>query len=437
MGTTKEAARGQRFPRTQDDLKNLRRSPAQSHFRTQGDLLREEDFPGKPPRHKLRDFLRVKVWKWISHYFRSRFGKRVKFKNYGDSPVDTGIYRLEGTAASQPQPVQNEIRISLAADWGTGTLESQEIAHLMAAFDPHHTIHLGDVYYVGTKKEVRENFFSPVAWPLGSLGSFALNGNHEMYARGIGYFTVLLDKLGMRNPANGQFGKQKASFFCLENDFWRIIGLDTGYNSIRKIPLMERIIPPTCKFPDALISWLRDHVKPAGDKRGLILLTHHQYYSAFERGYKRPARQLAEFINRPVLWFWGHEHRLAIYGKYAEKRGIEAFGRCIGHGGMPIQSIGKKPRKRRARKRRLVIYDARFNRKAGKIRVGFNGFVNLTLQGEQLLVDYRDIQDRSLLTEKWAVDLSTGTLTRLGIQQHEDLPVPEELDLPDLKTAQS
>ena len=62
----------------------------------------------------------------------------------------------------------------------------------------------------------------------------------------------------------------------------------------------------------------------------LILLSHHGPHSAFEGWYQIPAKQLAKLIHRPVTWFWGHEHRLAIYEKFSVKEGIEAYGRCIG-----------------------------------------------------------------------------------------------------------
>ena len=154
-----------------------------------------------------------------------------------------------------------------------------------------------------------------------------------------------------------------------------------------------------------------------------------------DRDAVEPARQLAEFIDRPVLWFWGHEHRLAFYGKWAGKKGIEAFGRCVGHGGMPIQDYDKRPKKN-YQSRRLVTYDARFNRRAGPIPVGFNGYVNLTFEGNRLSIDYRDVKDRSLLTEKWAVDPASGALKGRGVEQHEKLDVPKDLNLPGVNAAQ-
>ncbi len=94
---------------------------------------------------------------------------------------------------------------------------------MIVAFNPHYAIHLGDVYYVGDRNEVDENFlgiknehnnFEPCLWPKGLLGSFALNGNHEMYARGFAYFDRMLPNLGRLK--NGQPTGQLASYFCLE-----------------------------------------------------------------------------------------------------------------------------------------------------------------------------------------------------------------------------
>jgi len=87
---------------------------------------------------------------------------------------------------------------------------------------------------------VRENFlgkktspYAPVRWPTGAKGSFALNGNHEMYADGNGYWKLVLPRMGLKERCSEWGAGQWASFFCLENKHWRIIGLDTGYNSTR------------------------------------------------------------------------------------------------------------------------------------------------------------------------------------------------------------
>jgi hypothetical protein len=244
-----------------------------------------------------------------------------------------------------------DVRVSVAGDWGTGTDEAQAVAEHMERFKPHFTVHLGDIYYIGGPPEVNENClgiknpnnnYDPLTWPVGSLGSFALNGNHEMYANGNGYFDLFLPRLGLRD-AQGRLLGQQTSFFCLQNSRWRILAIDTGYNSIG-VPIFSHIsfvnrlpgIGGNCKLPDELTKWLIEVVLPSADRRGLVILSHHQPYSGFEKHYRKPAQQLWDAgVKRPVLWFWGHEHRLAGYELYGEDD-LKSFGRCVGHGGMPV-----------------------------------------------------------------------------------------------------
>ena len=44
---------------------------------------------------------------------------------------------------------------------------------------------------------------------------------------------------------------------------------------------------------DKQLTWLREIVRPKDDNRGVILVTHHQYYTAFpDHNYPKPAQQL-------------------------------------------------------------------------------------------------------------------------------------------------
>ena len=55
---------------------------------------------------------------------------------------------------------------------------------------------------------------------------------------------------------------------------------------------------------------------PSLMKRGIVLMTHHQPYSDFERVYLGTAKQLNQMLkNRTVFWLFGHEHRFALYDK--------------------------------------------------------------------------------------------------------------------------
>ena len=96
--------------------------------------------------------------------------------------------------------------------------------------------------------------------------------------------------------------------------------------------LCDRIIarPP-------LVQWVKEVVRPAEDRRGLILLSHHQDYSGFQDHYAKPAQQLWDAgVQKRVLWFWGHEHRLAGYDVHGTGL-LKSYGRCVGHGGMPVE----------------------------------------------------------------------------------------------------
>ena len=186
-------------------------------------------------------FLPSRLFTWISQVAKYWFHKKHAFRDYTTHGKGTGIY-----------PIDDRVKISIAGDWGTGTDEARIVAAAMETSDPAFTIHLGDVYNVGDANEVRENFlgektspYAPVKWPMGAKGSFALNGNHEMYADGNGYWKMVLPRMGLKERSNSEWGAgQWASFFCLENKHWRIIGLDTGYNSTGfewdKVPVLQR-----------------------------------------------------------------------------------------------------------------------------------------------------------------------------------------------------
>jgi len=313
------------------------------------------------------------------------------------------VYKLkEGT---------EETRVALAGDWASGTDEAAGVANHIAAFDAHYTIHLGDVYYVGDQDETGENFlgipnprnyYEPCRWPQGSLGSFALNGNHEMYALGKAYFDEMLPALGVNK--GGQPQGQGASFFCLENEHWRIIALDTGYQSIG-FPVVEYFWPPDCGVPAELLQWLRKIVKP--DRRGTIILSHHNYFSRYETAYPKQAIQLKEFFAaQPVLWFWGHEHRLMIYKEYQMGGGIRAIGRCIGHGGMPIGLPGEV----KDAKCPVEFEDPRLYPNDENLTVGYNGYAALVLRGNELEVRYVDVLGDTVFSEQWSA--RDGTLIR-------------------------
>jgi hypothetical protein len=397
--------------RDQEDYLDLTRSEAQNHYRTEETKAEAtKNVKKQVAVNKVSDFFESKFFSWFYHYIKSRFGPRHDFMTY-TSADDNGIYKLEEPHAGNAQGVS----IALVSDWATDTDESDRIGVLIENREPDYTIHLGDTYFVGMKEEMRDNFISEnSSWYRGKSGSFSIMGNHEMYSRGISYFRDLLPTLGVYSKEQNRYLGQKTSYFCLENEHWRIISLDTGYNSVG-IPLLEYIFKPKCGFHEEIMNWLSDTLDLKNDKRGLVFLTHHQYCSAFEEDYDKPAEQLASIIgeDREVLWYWGHEHRLAVYGKFKRDKGITAHGRCIGHGGMPIEFKAKlKPEK--VKECNLILHDARKNIEIKDVNIGYNGYLIMNINGAELKSEYYDISDELLLTEKWQADVN-GNIKLLSL----------------------
>ncbi|NIR52750.1 hypothetical protein GWO43_29440 [candidate division KSB1 bacterium] len=367
-------------------------------FKTTKERVREV----RKRRRKVRDFFEefslknlgamLKwTWSWVKH----RLKRTHRFVVYPDNESDNGIYRMDA-----------EFRILLASDWGTATPDAIAIGERMGSLEPKAdiTIHLGDVYYTGEEDEYRDYFFP--YWPSGRHVEhpiFLLNANHEMYSGGHGYFNYAIRRAG-----------QKASYFCLENDHWRIIGLDTGYHSVKADKRsVDKQDARYVKLPKALVKWLREKVfTDPNDTRGIILLSHHQWFCSFGTEYHRPAQQLLEWIQSPVLWFWGHEHVFAAYGLTEEVTdaksktitGIPVYARCIGHGGMPaqIERLEEKleDRQKQGRVRDLILWDKRRFRKVNGTTLGYNGFVDLQFNGDRLLASYHD-NTKVLLEEEW------------------------------------
>jgi len=133
-----------------------------------------------------------------------------------------------------------KIKLAIASDWGTGTRESAAVAANMELFNADYTMHMGDVYYEALENEIDTNLLGKNAndnqhgttFPRGTKNSFFLNANHEMLSLGNAFFDHLLAK----NTLN-----QKASYFSLENEYWRLIALDTGYDCYESFAFIDAI----------------------------------------------------------------------------------------------------------------------------------------------------------------------------------------------------
>lgn len=215
---------------------------------------------------------------------------------------------------AQAETLTGDLFVGIAADWGTGLYGAPKIAASMRKlaatrqFDV--MMHLGDVYYSGTKQEVDERFLK--VWPADAATvNRALNGNHEMYSGGFGYFQLIL-------PAF----KQAGSYFALQNEHWVLVGLDTAY--------IDHDMDTT------QVAWLNVILKQAEakKKRKVVLFSHQQPFSRLDAQGPKLQQALSHLLEDQVItaWYWGHEHQCILYDRHPT---WGFFGRCLGHGGIP------------------------------------------------------------------------------------------------------
>lgn len=305
---------------------------SQQSGRADGELLLPEPYGPEDP-----------VWLTIA--------LAVAFRKYEEHEL--GKLPFNSTPASAV--LGEHARLFIFGDWGTGTERAQNVADAIHAklAEPEsqardcHVIHLGDTYVAGWWWEQLLHVIR--YWPVRSdarATSWALAGNHDYYSGTDGYFGVLLrHRLFTLQQGDGK----PTSIFELSNEHWCILGLDSSW--------VDHDLPP------AELAWLETAIERAAQHdQKLILLSHHQPWSAFGDGPHPPLwkralalwRRLKAMLTgrrtstvtalwqkvQPLLathradaWFWGHEHRLALYKPTAE---IERP-RLVGNGGVPSE----------------------------------------------------------------------------------------------------
>jgi hypothetical protein len=217
-------------------------------------------------------------------------------------------------SSATPQVIAGDMRIAMAADWGTGLYGAPKIANAIrqqaASRKFHVAMHLGDVYYSGTEDEVKARFID--IWPSDAANvNRALNGNHEMYSGGFGYFKGILPHFN-----------QNGSYFAIQNENWLLVGLDTAYVDH--------------DMDNEQVAWLSlvtsEAQKPK--PRRVVLFSHQQPFSRLDAQGPKLQKALRHLLEakRIRAWYWGHEHDCVIYD---EKTEWGMFGRCLGNGGIP------------------------------------------------------------------------------------------------------
>jgi 3',5'-cyclic AMP phosphodiesterase CpdA len=268
------------------------------------------------------------------------------------------------------EPIADKCKIALVGDWGTGQEPARTVLERIKIRDPDIIIHLGDIYYSGTKYEAENYFLKLFEAVFGATGGNArprvltMAGNHDMYAGGIGYYW-LLQQLG-----------QSASYFCLQNSNWRFIAVDTGYNDHDPLTVNTT----ATRLQDKELEWLGAQVAGANGAR-TILLSHHPLFSAFEDINGKPVndlllQQVNDLLPHITAWFWGHEHNLVVYKEY-----LNIHARLVGHGAFPVAVSELSPPKHPIPFHQEVVL--------GNDGTCFNhGYALITLTGSQARADY-------------------------------------------------
>ncbi|MFQ5709602.1 MAG: metallophosphoesterase [bacterium] len=294
------------------------------------ELMLYPDIPIEPNNHKFEPMGDALGWVFNSIYFiardklnpkhlKARFPMHSEFKS-------NFTYRMKD-AHGEPLAPDRKITVALFADFGTGLYHSRYIARNIAAFEPDYAFHLGDVYYAGRNAEFRYHFEQPLEPVLQKSRVFTMNSNHEMFSGAFPYFSYLNYK---RNKKEGWVEQaQEASYFCIWNEKFQIIGIDTAYHEDGRHRITE------------LNQWLGERLhmgKNAQPKRINILLSPNEPYELGKEEFAPLYSDLQEFVRAGLIdyWFWGNTHYCALFDKSLTTPFI---GSCVGHGGHPIYKV--------------------------------------------------------------------------------------------------
>ncbi|MCZ8516143.1 metallophosphoesterase [Paenibacillus filicis] len=226
-------------------------------------------------------------------------------------------------------PIENKLKIAFISDWGTGAKDAESLLLQVMSHEPEMLIHLGDIYYAGTMDEVQNNFYNIIEKNvnLEQTKVYNLSGNHDMYSGGKGYYWLL------------KHLKQQASYFCLRNDYWQFLAMDTGLNDNNPFTTHLKLT----YLDPAEVVWHLDKFKTAGTRK-TVLLSHHQFFSDGGVGMDEHGRKVAfnphlntafhKVLDQVELWLWGHEHNLIVFDEYINLQ----RGRCIGASAFPVMA---------------------------------------------------------------------------------------------------
>lgn len=323
--------------------------------------------------------------KYYWHY-PQHTGGNPAYRSWLDPQFGNGDYNY-GVIEWQ---IPADATVALIGDIGTGTDIAAAVLLSALSFKPDVILHVGDVYYSGTKHEFERYFTGLIKTLFADQGVeipvYTIPGNHEYFSGNVPFFDCIDSNL----LVNSEEQCQQASFFKLvtEDDGWQFLAMDTSYHGhymgVKGEHLTEAlkalhvdpdnaynpVVPPPMVYvrPDE-VDWHHYHLSQFQGRT--ILLSHHQLYSANQKvgvdqnqidgqpdpqDYNRPGvnthlwRDFGLYFHKVAAWFWGHEHNLGIYqsnyrpeGWPAPTEAVDdpwknlAKGRCVGHSAIPVK----------------------------------------------------------------------------------------------------
>jgi hypothetical protein len=276
--------------------------------------LKEADLRVLPGRRVWKPFeVATGRWVWLSD---PRWALSLAHKFWRDATDNFAPF------VAKPQTITIEKRCEDLPGWRLGIrarprcARAEQIKREMAGSGRRQivVVHLGDVYYSGTEREIKRRFLEP--WPVDlatTALSFTLPRNHDMYSGGHGYFEHAL--------TDSRFARQGGcSYFALQNDHWQLLGLDSAYED--------------AGLHAEQAAWAGAAILGRPSTMGTILLSHHQPFSAHGEGNHILRRKIAPVLatNQVDAWIWGHEHRCIVYGPTEVDGCPLSFSSCLGHG---------------------------------------------------------------------------------------------------------
>ena len=369
--------------------------------------LRKVGYFARKPVYFLHD-----LYRWFKKYLRYRFRPKHPLIPQ-DAARGEGVFPLHSEGSGS-------VRVALTGDFADGSDNARDVAAGIDDLNVDYTWFLGDIYRVGAIHEVERNFLGlhgGVAWPRGKSGSLAVPGNHEYQSGAHAFYSHAMPYLGVRTGQTQARDEQTATYFCMENDHWLVIGLDTGYHSVKwagieglvkilnKLWVLRNfsfIQDLKTKLPKEMLAWLEALLKRdgVGDK-ALIFLSHHQYLTTLDgRGdHPKPGKQIAALVRkRRVLWFQGHGHRLEIHGEHTRNPGnLVVYARTVGNGSETDAVALTQDQIHKIGETGLRFADNRM--KDPEEKSGYPGFATLEFKGDEVTIGYHALSGADGPTE--------------------------------------